>query len=139
MYFTCYVVLVQQLFNQQLKRCYKQTLEISEIKLLTNKFSKIQTFIAEISDILSPLLLIICGISTYEVISNAFYFFQTIIEFNLYTINVSQSFFHNYKFHKLILTGIGFGGNAMRIYLIYYYVMRVNYEVSENTKLNNKC
>jgi hypothetical protein len=67
-YFTNYIVIIQELFNNKLKHLYESeiTLTSSDVKNLKKQFFEIQSLINSLNNILSPLLLIIFGYFTYQ-------------------------------------------------------------------------
>jgi len=81
-YLVFYVIILQNLFNDNLSQLNSITTTLSDVKYLKYKFLTIQSFIAEISKVLSPILLIHCSNLTYQFIVNSYFCFNSILRNN---------------------------------------------------------
>jgi hypothetical protein len=118
MYFTNYIVIIQQLFNDKLKHLYESeiTLTSSDVKNLKKQFFEIQSLINSLNNILSPLLLIIFGHFTYEGIVTILLTFRALTNENYY-----------------ILTSIiGLAIVIIRLLTICFCAEKINNQVIEN-------
>jgi hypothetical protein len=77
-YLTKYVIIIQKLFNDDLLRYNSSVIKLSDVHYLKSNFLKIQSFITDISSILSPLLLINCATLTYYLVVSCYFFSNTI-------------------------------------------------------------
>jgi len=77
-YLTNYVITIQKLFNDDLLRFNSIIIKLSDVHYLKSNFLKIQSFITDISSILSPILLINCATLTYHLVVSCYFFFNTI-------------------------------------------------------------
>jgi hypothetical protein len=117
-YFTNYIVIIQQLFNDKLKHLYESeiTLTSSDVKNLKKQFFEIQSLINSLNNILSPLLLIIFGHFTYEGIVTILLTFRALTNENYY-----------------ILTSIiGLAIVIIRLLTICFCAEKINNQVIEN-------
>jgi len=72
-YLTTYLSIIQEFFNSHLKQNYSKLLTCDDINQIKKNFVEIQSLINKINKLLSPTLLLICGILAYEIM-NSFYF-----------------------------------------------------------------
>jgi hypothetical protein len=78
-YFINYLLIIQQLFNDKLEKIRaNHSLSLIEVRDIKKQFVSIQSLIADLNNILSPNLLIVCGILTYEFITSSFFTFYVV-------------------------------------------------------------
>ncbi len=78
-YFINYLLIIQQLFNDNLEKIRaNHSLSLIEVRDIKKQFVSIQSLIADLNNILSPNLLIVCGILTYELTTCSFFTFYVV-------------------------------------------------------------
>jgi hypothetical protein len=85
LYFASYLVILQKLFITELKEYNKRRIIFTEKFLAEIKFKlySIQSLIERISDLLSPILLFICGVIFYDLVT-CLYFTIKAFEYSTY-------------------------------------------------------
>jgi len=77
-YLVLYVISLQKLFNDNLSKFNSIILSLSDVKYLKYKFLTIQSIISDITNVLSPILLIHCSSLIYQFIVSCYYCFKNI-------------------------------------------------------------
>ncbi len=119
-YFTNYIVIIEELFNDKLKHLYESgiTLTSSDVKNLKKQFFEIQSLINNLNNILSPLLLIIFGFFTYE---------------GIVTILLTSRALKHYNYLYLIFASIiNIAIIIIRLFTICFCAEKINNQVIEN-------
>jgi hypothetical protein len=118
LYFTSYLVILQKIFKSELKEYNSQKIILNE-KLLTeikSKLDSIQSLIERISNLLSPILLFICGAIFYDLV--------TCLYFTIKSIELS-TFLKGIYFAP----NIGLFVNLLRVTYICFFAERLVFQV----------
>jgi hypothetical protein len=118
LYFASYLVILQKLFESELKEYNSQRIIFTEKLLAEIKFKldSIQSLIERISNLLSPMLLFICGSIFYDLVS-CLYFTITSIE--------TSAFLKS----EYLTQNIGLFLNLLRLICICFFAERLVFQV----------
>jgi hypothetical protein len=113
-YFTTYLVLLQKLFISELRKYQSVSLTGNDIKIIRLKLFAIQSLIDRISNLLSPLLLFVCG-SIFNDLLTCLYFAMKSIE--------DPGYFSN--LNRVIASYSGLIGFSIRLIIICFSAERL--------------
>jgi hypothetical protein len=118
LYFTSYLVILQKLFESELKEYNSQRIILTEKLLAEIKFKldSIQSLIERISNLLSPMLLFICGAIFYDLVSCLY--------FTIKSIEISAFFKSGY-----LSPNIALFLNLLRLMCICFFAERLVFQV----------
>jgi hypothetical protein len=118
LYFTSYLVIVQKLFKSELKEYNNQRISLNEKSLaeFKTKLYSIQSLIERISNLLSPVLLFLCGAIFYDLVT-CLYFTIKSIEWSTYFMGRS------------LAPNMGLFGNFLRLICICFTAERLVFQV----------
>jgi CII-binding regulator of phage lambda lysogenization HflD len=118
LYFTSYLVILQKLFESELKEYNSQRIIFTEKLLAEIKFKldSIQSLIERISNLLSPMLLFICGAIFYDLVSCLY--------FTITSIGTSAFLKSEY-----LTANIGLFLNLLRLICICFFAERLVFQV----------
>jgi hypothetical protein len=118
LYFTSYLVILQKLFESELKKYNSQRIIFTEKLLAEIKFKldSIQSLIERISNLLSPMLLFICGAIFYDLVSCLYFTIKSI---------EASAFFKSWS----LTPNIGIFYNLLRLICICFFAERLVFQV----------
>jgi hypothetical protein len=124
-YFSTYIKIIQTDFLNYLKRLIKIPVNDTEISLIKNHFIKIQSLTDNLSEILSPLLLIICGSIFSDIVTCSYFVCK------LFSSKQNFVSFHSYA------SVVGIFVFTLRLCLICFAVEGINSKVNFSQKKNS--
>jgi hypothetical protein len=118
LYFASYLVILQKLFKSELKEYNNQRIILNEILLAEIKFKlhSIQSLIESLSKVLSPILLFICGVIFYDLVT-CLYFTIGSIELSTFLKGIH------------LAPNIGLFGNILQLICICFFAERLVFQV----------
>jgi hypothetical protein len=102
-YFTTYLVLLQKLFIKELRVYRNVSLTVNDIKTIKSKLYSIQSLIDKISNLLSPLLLFVCGAIFNDLLTCLYFAMKTNPNSNLNLVIASYSGLIGYSIRLIII------------------------------------
>jgi hypothetical protein len=102
-YFTTYLVLLQKLFIKELRVYRNVSLTVNDIKTIKSKLYSIQSLIDRISNLLSPLLLFVCGAIFNDLLTCLYFAMKTNPNSNLNLVIASYSGLIGYSIRLIII------------------------------------
>jgi hypothetical protein len=118
LYFASYLVILQKLFKSELKEYKNQRIILNEklLEEIKSKLDSIQSLIERISNLLSPILLFVCGAIFYDLV--------TCLYFTIKSIELSTFLKGGYS-----AANIGLFIHNLRLICICFFAERVVFQV----------
>jgi hypothetical protein len=102
-YFTTYLVLLQKLLIKELRKYQSVSLTANNIKIIKSKLYAIQSLIDRISNLLSPLLLFVCGSIFNDLLTCLYFAMKTNTNSNLNLVIASYSGLIGFSIRLIII------------------------------------